>query len=161
MLSSPAADMNSPSDGTPKRRGGEGGVVAHINYQCLRGKVHAVAPAQPPTNPHLWMLLEANGEQWFATINVRSDKDAPGEPAGKSYLYYLVDTDFEHPFAPSILARPEGLSPVERSFAGGAMDFQRAGLFDPNNMRVLPPEGPGHEDRKSTRLNSSHVRISY
>ena len=73
-------------------------MVAHINYQCLRGKVHAVAPAQPPTNPHLWILLEANGEQWFATINVRSDKDAPGEPVGKSYLYYLVDTDFEHPY---------------------------------------------------------------
>ena len=120
-------------------------MVAHINYQCLRGKVHAVAPAQPPTNPHLWILLEANGEQWFATINVRSDKDAPGEPVGKSYLYYLVDTDFEHPYRTSILARPEGLSPVDRSFVGGAMDFQRAGLFDPTSMRVLPPEGPGHD----------------
>ena len=119
--------------------------MGHINYQCLRGKVHAVAPAEPPTNPHLWILLEANGEQWFATINVRSDKDAPGEPVGKSYLYYLVDADFEHPYRASILARPEGLSPVERSFAGGAMDFQRAGLFDPTAMRVLPPEGPGHD----------------
>ena len=118
-------------------------MVAHINYQCLRGKVHAVAPAQPPTNPHLWILLEANGEQWFATINVRSDKDAPGEPVGKSYLYYLVDTDFEHPYRTSILARPEGLSPVDRSFAGGAMDFQRAGLFDPTSMRVSRRKAPG------------------
>ena len=25
------------------------------------------------------------------------------------------------------------------------MDFQRAGLFDPGAMRVLPPEGPGHD----------------
>jgi hypothetical protein len=25
------------------------------------------------------------------------------------------------------------------------MDFQRAGLFDPNELRVLPPEGPGHD----------------
>ena len=119
--------------------------MGHINYQCLRGKVHAVAPAEPPTQSHLWILLEANGEQWFATINVRSDKDAPGEPPGKSYLYYLVDADFEHPHRASILARPDGLSPVERSFAGGAMDFQRAGLFDPTAMRVLPTEGPGHD----------------
>jgi uncharacterized protein YukJ len=37
------------------------------------------------------------------------------------------------------------MSAVERSFAGGALDFQRAGLFDPNAMRVLPPEGPGHD----------------
>ena len=119
--------------------------MGHVNYQCLRGKVHSVAPAAPPTNPHLWVILEANGEQWFATINVRSDKDALGEPAGKSYLYYLVDSDFDHPFIASILARPEGLSAVERSFAGGALDFQRAGLFDPNAMRVLPPEGPGDD----------------
>ncbi len=119
--------------------------MGHINYQCLRGKVHAMAPAEPPTNPHLWILLDANGQQWFATINVRSDKDAPGEAIGKSYLYYLVDTDFDHPLVRSILARPAGMSPVERSFAGGAMDFQRAGLFDPNDMRVLPPEGPGHD----------------
>jgi uncharacterized protein YukJ len=119
--------------------------MGHINYQCLRGKVHAVAPAAPPTNPHLWVILEADGEQWFATINVRSDKDAPGVPAGKAYLYYLVDADFEHPFVPSILARPQGLSAVERSFAGGALDYQRAGLFDPNGMRVLPPEGLGHD----------------
>jgi uncharacterized protein YukJ len=119
--------------------------MGHINYQCLRAKVHAVAPAAPPTNPHLWVILEANGEQWFATINVRSDKDALGEPAGKSYLYYLVDTDFDHPFIPSILARPQCLSAVERSFASGALDFQRAGLFDPNAMRILPPEGPGRD----------------
>jgi uncharacterized protein YukJ len=119
--------------------------MGHINYQCLRGRVHAVAPAAPPTNPHLWVILDVNGEQWFATINVRSDKDALGEPAGKSYLYYLVDADFDHPFVPSILARPEGLSAVERSFAGGALDFQRAGLFDPAAMRILPPEGPGHD----------------
>ena len=97
--------------------------MGHINYQCLRGKIHAVAPAAPPTNPHLWVILEANGEQWFATINVRSDKDAFGEPAGKSYLDHFVDTDFDHPFVASILARPEGLSAVE-----APLRRRRAGL---------------------------------
>ena len=119
--------------------------MAHIDYQALRGKVHAFAPAAPSSNPHLWVILEADGQQWFATINVRSNKDAPGEPVGKSYLYYLVDTDFAHPIVPSILARPEGLSPVERSYAGGALDFQRGNLFNPNAMRVLPPEGAGDD----------------
>ena len=76
---------------------------------------------------------------------MRSNKDAPGEPIGKSYLYYHIDTDFSHPIAPSILARPEGLSPVERSYAGGAIDFQRGNLFDPDAMRVLPPEGAGDD----------------
>jgi hypothetical protein len=72
---------------------GDTRVMSQINYQCLRGKVHAVAPAQPAANLHLWVIVDANGEQWFATINVRSDKDALGEPAGKSDLYYLVDAD--------------------------------------------------------------------
>jgi hypothetical protein len=101
--------------------------MGQINYQCLRGKVHAVAPAAPPTNPHLWVILQANGQQWFATINVRSDKEALGEPVGKSYLYYLIDSDFNHPVVSSMLARPEGLSAVERSFAGGRAGFSASG----------------------------------
>ena len=120
-------------------------VMAHINYRCLRGKVHAFAPAQPPSNPHLWVILEVGGRQWFATINVRSNKDEPGEPVGKSYLHYLVDVDFAHPIVPSILARPEGLSSVARSYDGGAIDYQRGNLFNPNAMRILPPQGPGDD----------------
>ena len=127
--------------------------MGHINYQCLRGKVHAFAPAQPPTNPHLWVILEAGGAQWFATVNVRSDKDAPGDPIGKSYLYYYIDHDFSHPIVASALARPPGLSPVERSYAGGAIDFQRGNLFNPNAMRILPPEGSG-EDGLVQRLSA-------
>jgi uncharacterized protein YukJ len=120
--------------------------MGRINYVCLRGKVHAFAPAAPPTNPHLWVVLEANGRQWFATINVRSDKAQFGDPVGKSYLYYLIDSDFRHPIVPSILARPSGLSPVDRSYAGGALDFQRGNLFDPRAMRVLPLEGEGGDN---------------
>ena len=119
--------------------------MPHIDYRALRGKVHAVAPAQPPSNPHLWVILEAEGRQYFATINVRSTKDEPGEPIGKSYLYYFIDADFAHPIVPSILGRPQGLSSVERSYAGGAVDFQRGNLFNPNGMRVLPPEGVGDD----------------
>ena len=120
--------------------------MPHIAYSCLRGKVHAFAPAAPATNPHLWVLLEAGGRQWFATINVRSDKGQPGAPVGQSYLYYLIDSDFRHPVVPSILARPQGLSAVERSYAAGALDFQRGALFDPRAMRVLPMAGEGGDN---------------
>jgi uncharacterized protein YukJ len=115
--------------------------MARINYNCLRGKLHAFAPAAPATNPHLWVILEESGRQWFATINVRSDKDAPTDPIGKSYLYYLIDNEFNHPIIPSILARPFGLSPVARDYASGALDFQRGNLFDPRQMHVAPAEG--------------------
>jgi uncharacterized protein YukJ len=89
------------------------------------------------------VLLEADGRLWFATINVRSDKGQPGDPVGKSYLYYLIDDDFRHPIASSILARPAGLSSVDRNYVSGALDFQRGNLFDPRAMRVLPTEGQG------------------
>src|SRR5579863_9260864 len=72
----PACPAGGPPSKTMAVGSGAEGAMGHINYQCLRGKIHAVAPAAPPTNPHLWVILEANGEQWFATINVRSDKDA-------------------------------------------------------------------------------------
>ncbi len=120
--------------------------MGHINYSCLRGKVHAFAPAAPATNPHLWVLLEAGGRLWFATINVRSDKGRLGDPVGKSWLYYLIDGDFRHPIVASMLARPEGLSAVNRDYASGALDFQRGNLFDPRAMRVLPIEGQGGDN---------------
>ncbi len=120
--------------------------MSRINYNCLRGKVHAFAPAVPATNPHLWVILETGGQQWFATINVRSDKDQPGDPAGKSYLYYLIDNDFRHPIIASILARPQGLSPVNRDYRSGALDFQRGNLFDPTAMRILPMETAGDDN---------------
>jgi uncharacterized protein YukJ len=119
--------------------------MGRINYNCLRGKLRAFAPAAPATNPHLWVILEEGGRQWFATINIRSDKDTPGAPAGQSYLYYLIDNDFRHPIVPTILARPNGLSPVERDYASGALDFQRGNLFDPRLMRVLPTQGDAGE----------------
>lgn len=127
--------------------------MPHIDYQTLRGKVVAFAPAEPPGNPHLWVILEAEGKKYFATINVRSKQDAPGEPVGMSYLRYFVDHDFAHPLLPSILERPLGMAPVERSYEAGALDFQRSNLFNPNAMRVVPAEGPG-EDGLVQRLGA-------
>ena len=132
-----------------------------IFYQCLRGKVSAFAPAPAnadgSVNPHLWVVVEAAGHKWFATINVRSDKEPDGAPPGHAYLYYLIDTDFAHPILPSILARPEGLSPphsaIERGYAAGALDYQRGNLFNPDKMRVLQPGAPG-EDGLVQRLEA-------
>jgi uncharacterized protein YukJ len=128
--------------------------MARINYSCLRGKICDFAPAEPSTNPHLWVILEEQDRKWFATINIRSDKDAPSDPVGASYLYYLIDADFSHPVIPSILARPMGLSEVSRDYASGALDFQRGNLFDPRQMRVLPAEGEG-EDTLVHRLQAN------
>lgn len=128
-----------------------------IFYQTLRGKVQAVALAQPQPNPHLWVVVAAAGHTWFATINVRSDKEPEGAPSGHANLYYFVDSDFRHPLAPAILARPEGLSPahasLDRAYAAGALDYQRSALFNPNAMRAVQPDAPG-EDGLVQRLTS-------
>ncbi len=128
-----------------------------IFYQVLRGKVRDVALAAPQPNPHLWVVVEAAGHTWFATVNVRSDKEPDGAPPGHANLYYWVDADFRHPLVPSILARPEGLSPshtpLERSYDAGALDYQRCALFNPNAMRVLQPDPPG-ADALAERLTS-------
>jgi len=124
-----------------------------IFYQCLRGKVADFAPAAAnadgSVNPHLWVVVEAAEHKWFATINVRSDKEPEGAPPGHAYLYYFIDADFSHPIVPSILSRPEGLSPshapMERNYDAGALDYQRGNLFDPAAMRVLQPGSPGEE----------------
>jgi len=127
--------------------------LPHINYQSLRGKVHAYAPAEPAADPHLWVILEAAGEKYLATLNARSQRDAAGEPIGKSHLRYLIDCDFDHPIVPSILGRQLGMSEVERTYAGGALDYQRGNLFDPAAMRLLPAEGPG-DDTLAHRLGA-------
>ena len=110
--------------------------MGRINYNCLRGKVHAFAPAAPATNPHLWVLLEENGRQWFATINIRSDKDAPSDPVGKSYLYYLIDNDFRHPVVPDDSRAPD------RTFARGPRLFLRRARFPARQyVRSAPDAG--------------------
>jgi uncharacterized protein YukJ len=127
-----------------------------VFYQVLRGKLRDFALAAPQPNPHLWVVLDAAGHSWFATINVRSDKEPEGAPPGHANLYYAIDTDFKHPLVPSILARPEGLSPahasLDRTYDAGALDYQRGALFNPNAMRVLQPDTPG-EDALAQRLS--------
>jgi uncharacterized protein YukJ len=126
-------------------------------YQVLRGKVRDVALAAPQPNPHLWIAVAAASHTWFATINVRSDKERDGAPPGHANLYYLVDDDFRHPLVPSIVARAEGLSPphatLGRDYPSGALDYQRGALFNPNAMRVLQPGAPG-ENGLAERLTS-------
>ena len=125
----------------------ERGEMGKLNYFCLRGKVHAFAPAAPATNPHLWVLLDAGGQQWFATINVRSDKGQPGD-ADRAILSLLSDRQrlpsSDRPLDPGAAARAFRRS-IAR-YAGGALDFQRGNLFDPRAMRVLPMEGEGDDN---------------
>ena len=91
--------------------------MGHINYQCLRGKVHARgAGGAADQTRHLWILLEANGEQWFATINVRVRQGRAGRAPRQVLPLLSGRCRLRAPVtSASILgAVPSGLSPVER-----------------------------------------------
>jgi uncharacterized protein YukJ len=116
--------------------------MGQINYSCLKGKIDRFEPA-PAGNPHLWMLVGAGSDSFFATVNIQSSKDAPGSPVAETYLNFFIDDDFQHPIVKHLRGLQPGLQQQERSYAAGALDFIKGNLFDPRKMRVLPSEGAG------------------
>src|SRR5690606_8699518 len=61
--------------------------------------------------------------------------------------------------------KPPGIDQEELPTFGKGDPQPQMGVFGPLTPRLLPKEAAAHpkveEDRKSTRLNSSHVKISY
>lgn len=119
--------------------------MGQINYSCLKGKIDRFKPA-PSGNPHLWMLVDAGGDSFFATVNVQSSKGIPGSPAAETYLNFFVDEDFRHPIVDRLRLLGPGLAQLERSYAAGALDYIKGNLFDPRKMRVLPSQSAGGDD---------------
>jgi len=119
--------------------------VAKIDYSSLKGKIDRFKPA-PSGNPHLWILLDAPQQSFFATVNVQSSKGIPGSPVAETYLNFFVDDDFRHPIVPHLRAITPGLARLERNYAMGALDYIKGNLFDPRNMRVLPSQSVGGND---------------
>ncbi|REG49562.1 uncharacterized protein YukJ [Paraburkholderia sp. BL6669N2] len=119
--------------------------MGQINYSCLKGKIDRFKPA-PAGNPHLWMLIDAGSDSFFATVNVQSSKGMPGLPVAESYLNFLVDEDFRHPIVAHLRQLKSGLADQERSYAAGAVDYIKGNLFDPRKMRVLPSQSSGGDD---------------
>jgi uncharacterized protein YukJ len=112
-------------------------------YGVLRGRV--VASAEERNNhasPHYQILVMAEGEPWRIAVNVKStDKGGPG-PDRSILLYRIVD-DFQHPILQIVEKFKEGFSPVAAGLKNGGLDYVRGRLFDPKDMRLLPPDVPG------------------
>src|SRR5262245_57268542 len=112
-------------------------------YGVLRGRV--VASAEERNNhasPHYQILVMAEGEPWRIAVNVKStDKGGPG--ADRSILLYRIVDDFQHPILQIVEKFKEGFSPVAAGLKNGGLDYVRGRLFDPKDMRLLPPDVPG------------------
>jgi uncharacterized protein YukJ len=90
--------------------------------------------------PHYQIhLTDEQGTHYRVAVNVKS-QERPSE------LLYLVNEDFRHP----VTARLEGLSSGWNTLPSGPggpnLDFVRGNLFDPADLRTLPPDVAGPDN---------------
>ncbi len=87
-------------------------------------QIHAVDPA---------------GGHHRIAVNVRSQQ-SPSE------LLYVLDPDLRHPVTAALSALAPGWNDLPSQPGGASLDFIRANLFDPAQMRPLPPDVAGPDN---------------
>src|SRR6478672_2730929 len=90
--------------------------------------------------PHFQIhAVDAAGGHHRIAVNVRSQQ-SPSE------LLYLLDPDLRHPVTAALSALAPGWSDVASQPGGASLDYIRADLFDPAQMRPLPPDVAGPDN---------------
>ncbi|MGA7932424.1 MAG: YukJ family protein, partial [Kovacikia sp.] len=111
--------------------------MALTTYGVLKCRAldRKIDPATDPS-PHYQVLVSDGAKKYRIAINVKS-QESPSD------LLYLVNDNFQ----PSILTSLQNLSlgfhKLEHRPRGMALDFIRGNLFDPKEMKPLPPDVPG------------------
>jgi uncharacterized protein YukJ len=112
-------------------------------YGALRGRVVAAAEERGDrTSPHYQIKVMAEGQPWRIAVNVKSS-DYGGSGPDRSLLLYRIIDDFRHPILTSVKQFKEGFHPIAPGLKNGGLDYIRGHLFDPEDMRLLPPDLPG------------------
>lgn len=131
-----------PEPGTEElRRGLKNG------YAVLVGEVESIFRDADDT-PHMLFRISSEAGSWRGSINVRSSFNVsvdpqPGIPENNLLVY--IDENWSHPII-EIIERQNyqpGIHFVERKQSSGALDYIRGNLFDPRNMRIIPPDLEG------------------
>jgi uncharacterized protein YukJ len=118
-------------------------IMGKQRYGALRGRVVASAEERNDhTSPHYQILAMADGEPWRIAVNVKST-DKGGSGPDRSILLYRIVDDLRHPILQTVKQFDEGLNPIASGFRNGGLDYIRGHLFDPKDMRLLPPDLPG------------------
>jgi uncharacterized protein YukJ len=99
-------------------------------YGVLKGR-SIRRRAGSPQNPHYQVQVIDNEVDYRIAINVRSQETS-------SELEYFIDDEFQHPITAGLLDLSKGFTPLESKPGTLALDFIRANLFHPNQMRLLP-----------------------
>src|SRR5215218_10592744 len=91
-------------------------------------------------SPHFQIhVVDGDGEHSRIAVNVQSQQ-SPSE------LLYLLDDDLHHPVTAELSALPPGWHELPSAPGGASLDFMRANLFDPAQMRTLPPDVSGPDN---------------
>jgi uncharacterized protein YukJ len=96
--------------------------------------------------PHFQIeAADDGGRHHRIAVNVQSQQ-SPSE------LLYLLDEDLRHPVTASLSALASGWQALASQPGGASLDFIRANLFDPAQMRALPPDVAGPDNDLSDVL---------
>ncbi|MFD9325777.1 DUF2278 family protein [Streptomyces sp. NPDC060065] len=90
--------------------------------------------------PHYQIhLTDDQGVHYRASVNVKS-QERPSE------LLYLVSDDFQHPVTAQLEGLGSGWNTLPHGPGGANLDFVRGNLFDPAQLRSLPPDAEGPDN---------------
>ncbi|MCF2147383.1 DUF2278 family protein [Desmonostoc muscorum LEGE 12446] len=108
------------------------------NYGVLKGRAIDRKLGEG-SSPHYEVLLTDNKQKHRIAINVKS-KESPSE------LLYFVDENFSHPITKELEELDFGFNELVSKPGGLALDYIRANLFDPTQMKALPYNVPGPDN---------------
>jgi uncharacterized protein YukJ len=115
------------------------------SYGVLKGTVVDRRTGAGQT-PHYEIHVVDEQEDYRIAINIMSALQP-------STLEFLVDETFAHPLTQGLSALPLGFTPLQSKPGGLALDFIRANLFDPREMRLLPPNLPGPDNDLNDKID--------
>jgi uncharacterized protein YukJ len=107
-------------------------------YGVLKGQV-VDGRVETSDTPHYQIRLRTPDADYRAAVNVRSAQHPPD-------LLFLLDDDFRHPLTDHLASLPCGFTGLPSQAGGAALDYIRANLFDPREMRVVPTAQPGPDN---------------
>ncbi|MGV8935483.1 MAG: DUF2278 family protein [Allorhizobium sp.] len=115
------------------------------NYAVLKGRPINIRLASG-ASPHYQVLVSANGTLHRTGINVRSQDG--------SEVAFLVRSRFEHPITDALLKLADGLHPTESRPGGVALDYIRANLMQPWELKPLPLTASGPDNDLNEKIDA-------
>ncbi|QJP13662.1 DUF2278 family protein [Starkeya sp. ORNL1] len=115
------------------------------NYAVLKGRPINNRLATG-ASPHYQVLVSENGTLHRIAINVRSQDG--------SEVQFLVRSSFEHPITDQLADLEEGLHPTESRPGGVALDFIRANLMQPWELKPLPLSAAGPDNDLNEKIDA-------